>query len=375
MIRWALLAVLVVALTATATVVVQSLPADSSVALGPKFPVPPPESNGKRPRAVVDEDLTYKFGTRAQHTKFEKDWVIKNRGDAPLHLRLEAPPCSCTVAGFQDKDRLPSGSKVVPPKEETTIHFTWETRENSGTYHKTATILTDDPERPKLEFSALGEVHPAVVVYPDRVINFIEVSTDEEVHSASIAVYSQDKPDMKITRLASSKPTLIVAEQEPMTKEQCESLKVKAGWRITVKVKRGFPLATFLEELVIGTDHPLEPELKLTVTGKVVGPISVVPERVRLFNISGSRGGTRDVTLLVRGHRATKFEVVRKPEKFKVEIAPGDNSSKPGKYGMTVTVPPGTPPGTVDDLIILKTDHPQAEELRIPVYGFIRDAG
>ena len=34
---------------------------------------------------------------------------------------------------------------------------------------------------------------------------------------------------------------------------------------------------------------------------------------------------------------------------------------------MTVTVPPGTAPGPVDGEIILKTDHPSARELKVPV--------
>ena len=57
-----------------------------------------------------------------------------------------------------------------------------------------------------------------------------------------------------------------------------------------------------------------------------------------------------------------------------VEIAPGDKTNKPGKYRLIVTVPPGIPTGTVNEEIILETDHPFAKEVKIPIYGFIRDA-
>src|SRR4051812_30153049 len=107
MTRWILLAVLIVAVTATATVVVQSLPASSSVGR-PQFPVA--EKQGPVPKVVVDGELRYQFGTKAQQSTFAKDWVIKNEGDADLQLRLEAPPCSCTVAGFQTDDGLVTGT-------------------------------------------------------------------------------------------------------------------------------------------------------------------------------------------------------------------------------------------------------------------------
>ena len=41
---------------------------------------------------------------------------------------------------------------------------------------------------------------------------------------------------------------------------------------------------------------------------------------------------------------------------------------------MRVTVPPGSPTGLLDDPIILKTDHPKAAELAIPVTIYVSQA-
>ncbi len=62
--RWILLAVLVVGLTATATVVVQSVSLEPSIENGPGFPAALDKS-GPLPKAVVDGELTYKFGSKA----------------------------------------------------------------------------------------------------------------------------------------------------------------------------------------------------------------------------------------------------------------------------------------------------------------------
>ncbi|AGA25211.1 DUF1573 domain-containing protein [Singulisphaera acidiphila] len=376
MVRWILLAVLVVVLTATATVVVQSVSLEPSISSGLEFP----SASGNRgplPKAVVDGDLTYKFGSKALHTKFERDWTIRNEGEGDLILTLEAPPCSCTVAGFMDAKRQVKGSKTVPPKGETVVHLTWETLAN-GHYHKPATLITNDPERPKITFAAEGEVSPAVMIYPppeNQAINVSEISSDQEEYKVTFAVYSQDKPDLKITEMTTSLPDYITVDQKDLPEAVCKEIKTEAGRQVTVTFKRGMTLGTFLQELVIKTDHPKEPELRLTLTGKIVGPISMVPAKLRLSGIPSQTGGQVELIMLVQNHRETKFEVRQKPEKFKVEIAPGDKASKPGKYRLIVTVPPGMPTGTVNEEIILETDHPFAKEVKVPIYGFIRDAG
>ena len=147
-------------------------------------------------------------------------------------------------------------------------------------------------------------------------------------------------------------------------------MKVKGGYRVEINVKPGLPLGSFREEVIVETDHPREPELRLTVFGKVVGPITMIPEHLRMLNVNSSDGGRGEVTLIVRGLRATQFSVEHKPEKVKVDIAPTDGTSQ-GKYRLTVTVPPGTPPEEIEDQIVLKTDHPQAAVVTIPVTIFI----
>ena len=49
------------------------------------------------------------------------------------------------------------------------------------------------------------------------------------------------------------------------------------------------------------------------------------------------------------------------------QIIPNETATLKGRYRMTVTVPRGTPPGLIDDEIILKTDHPKVPEIKVPV--------
>jgi hypothetical protein len=367
--RWALLAVLVVAITTTVTVAVQYLPAGSTSPGELPFPAPG-DSSKPQPLAKVDDDLTHHFGMAAQQVKIEKDWTIRNDGKADLVLTKGPPACSCTIADFANG----TDTITLKPGDETVLHMTFETLANNGPYHKSATVVTNDPTHPTLEFAADGTVRPSVVLYPpEPTINFLEISNDQDEHRGSIMLYSPDQPDLKITELKSSRPGQVVVTEDPMTEADCKALKIAKGHRITINVTGAMPLGLFREEVVIKTDHPKQPEIRLTVTGKMVGPISASPQRLRLVPVYSNQGKTEELKLTVRGLRPTKFEVEKKPDKFQVEIQPVDPGSAGGQYLLTVTVPKGFPAGQVMDEIVLKTDHPQAAEVKIPVDVLIKN--
>jgi hypothetical protein len=366
--RWLVLAALVVVLTTTATVVVQILPGSTKPQELP-YPAAPADA-GPLPLAAVDGDPTYKFGMAAQQVKLEKDWTVRNEGKADLALTIGPPACSCTVANFANG----TNKTTIKPGEATTIHLTFETRENNGGYHKSATLVTNDPTHPTLEFAADGIVRPSVVLYPpEPTVNFMEIANDTDDHHTKVALYSPDQPDMKITQIKSSRPDQVVVTQEPLPAEDCKQLKVDKGIRINVQVKGTMSLGIFREEVVLKTDHPKQPEVRLTVNGKMVGPIMAMPERLRMIPVSSRDGATGELKLTVRGLRPTTFQVEHNPEKFQVAVTPADPVKRPGQYRLTVKVPPGLPTGLIIDDIVLKTDHPKAGELKIPIDVSIED--
>ncbi|HZW29291.1 MAG TPA: DUF1573 domain-containing protein [Isosphaeraceae bacterium] len=358
MVRWVILAVAVVGLTALATFTVAYLPDSESGAL-----VPAATPKGPQPKVELDQPLVYEFGKMSQHSIGKHTWKVKNVGEAELQLWMEGKPtCSCTIA------KLEHGQKaVVPPGESTDIELEWNTKDfERENYSQGATFGTNDPGRPLFHLTVAGTVARAVIVLPPQMIQFQTVS-NEETQKARIAVFSPDRPGLKLTKLSTSRPDLIVAQAAPLSPEEAKPLKAEAGYRVTVEIKPGMPEGAFQEELVIQTDHPKQPEVRLALVGRMIGPISVVPEGLRIPDVSSLRGAQRELILLVRGDHQTHFEVAHAPAKFQVEIARDDTPTLKGRYRMTVTVPPGTPPGPIKDSIILKTDHPKAHEVRIPV--------
>ena len=65
----------------------------------------------------------------------------------------------------------------------------------------------------------MGTIIAPVDVQPSETVAFPDIS-NEEAHRATLAIVSADRPELKLTRIATSRPGLIVAEARPMTPEE-----------------------------------------------------------------------------------------------------------------------------------------------------------
>lgn len=367
---WIILIALAVALTAAATLGLAFLPGDATDA-GPGLSAPVAE--GPAPSVEVEGDLSYKFGTMTQDEEAQHSWIFRNTGQGDLVLKNLGTDCSCTIAQFGPAKPAPGSEEKVlalKPNGSEAIVVKWKTNnKNDGPYRKSARIGTNDPKQAVITLSVEGEVHPAIVLVPgEQTINFQVVSNDEP-SVRKVGLLSVDRPDVKVTGATSSNPALIGVEARPMTPDEAASMKAPKGHVIEVTLKMGTSLGPVAEEVVIQTDHPRAPEFRLSVLGRVAGPITLTPDKVFLREVSSRSGAAADLVLWVRGRSSAKFEVARKPPGLDVAIEPVSQpeGTKGSKYRMTVKVVPGTPAGPIRDEIILKTDHPQAAEIKVPV--------
>jgi hypothetical protein len=363
--NWIVLILVLVGLSAAATVAVQTWSSGGSGGLDQPVLTRPDRGNANNPKAVVEGKLDYNFGTLPQRTTGKHAWVVRNAGKSDLELWMISSTCSCTLAKFKDGKK-----QVVKPGDSTEIVLEYETRENNGDYAKGAEIGTNDPGFPSFSLAAKGKVYPAVMTYPaDGTLNFGSISNDRDDNVGRIAVFSVDRPETKVLKVTSANPN-VVGEAKEMTPEEIKGLPsaaIKRGTKVQVHIKSGMTLGAFRDEAVIVTDHPKQPEVRIMLVGKMNGPINLVPGAVSMHDVYGKAGASTELAVIVASARATKFEVVKKPEKLNVEVVPADAEKKPGRYRLVVTVPPGTPSARIEDEILLKTDHPKAGSLLVPV--------
>jgi Protein of unknown function (DUF1573) len=364
--NWIIFAVVVVVLTTVTTLVLAYLPELESATGRIRPPVAggtQTKPEGPQPKAIVDKPYTFEFGTLPQRTTGKHAWNVKNDGKAPLELWMIESTCSCTLAKFKDGSRA-----VIEPGSTEPILLEFETRENNGAYTKGAKIGTNDPNLPSFDLQVHGMVYPAIQTYPPSgFIDYAVITNDVDDNELPIAVFSKDRPDLKILGYKSSKPKDITAKWAPLAKEELEGLKVENGLAVRVNVKGNLPIGDFREEIVLTTDHPKQPEVKIGVSGKMTGSIMSSRERLIMHNVDAAAGGQDQLILTVRGGRETKFELVKAPKGVNVEISPVDASGKKGRYKLVVTIPPGTEPRRIEEEVTFKTDHPKATQVNVPV--------
>jgi len=318
------------------------------------------------PKALLEGEPTFEFGNLPQETTGTHSWVVKNVGRGDLELWMISATCSCTLAKFKDGKKA-----TVKPGESTEIALQYETRGNNGDYRKGAEIGTSDPSLPQFSLYVHGQVHPAVMTLPPGgLVNYMSLSNDKEDHQFHLALFSQDRPDLKILKTTSSESEGITITSEPMSAADAKSVEAGGGYKVTVHLNpNGMPLGTFRREAVITTDHPKQPLVRLTITGKLSGPVNVIPENLQMHQVDGKVGGSKDLIVSVRSGRETKFSVDSAPKGLQAEVAP---SGKKGRYRLTVTVPPGSPAQEIDGDIVLKSDHPKADKVTVPVSVWVQ---
>ncbi len=371
--RWIILAALVVLIAGGATVLVSSMPELTAASSKTALPVGLGTLNapkaGPQPKAVVETPHVYEFGTLPQHVTGKHKWKVENTGQGTLELFMLESTCSCTLAKFKNGEKA-----SVAPGETTEIELEFESRDNNGDYSKGAKIGTNDPNYPSFDLHVHGKVFPAVMTFPpDGIIGYSNISNDKHEHLMNAVIYSRDRVETKVVKFKVSNEKEIDVKQEPLSAEDCKLLEIEQGTKLTINVKDGLALGAFREEVVVTTDHPKQPEVRLVLTGQMAGPINLVPAVLRRHQIDSKVGDRGELIITVRGGRETKFEVAHAPKALKVDVIP-DPARKKGRYRLVVTVPPGTPTGNIEDEIVLKTDHPKAGELSVPISLWVQDS-
>lgn len=380
MLRWFLIAILAAGITMAAIIAPQILSRSNNRATDDlMFPTKTADRSGPLPVATVDHEPTHAFEPMPQNAEGTHAWKITNTGKTDLELTKGPSTCSCTIANFKNEE----SKYVLKPGESTEIELKWETRNNNGEFKKSASVLTNDPYKPSIDFIVQGIVRPAVMVMPiDQVVNFNNVSNDQP-NSTNVSVFSSDYPELKVTKISSTKPEYIETTVVPLSEEERSQFQQVLkqtepffGYKVGITLKPGMPVGLFSEEVSITTDHPNPKQgpLKIMISGKMTGPIGCFPEVLRMSQVQADTGGSMQAALVVRDKKPVRFEVVSAPNPVKVTIVSADqgkNGESTGRYRLTAEIPAGSKPGAVEGAIVVKTDHPNAKEMSIPIQAIV----
>jgi hypothetical protein len=358
---------------------------------------------GPTPKAVV-KDAAFDFGTLDIESSGSHDFVVANKGAAPLELTPGETSCRCAASKLE--------RPRVPPGGSTKITITWKPDEKPGPYQQTAAIVTNDPQQPRIVLTVSGKITAKAWLSPPEVV-FSRLTSKEAAKTEAVLLCYLDAPEhfkqpegeksAQADKKVSQPPARVVqvvghrwddpktaaffeVAVQPMTLEEVKKAdpEAKSGRRIVISVKPGLPQGPIRQKLWLQTNMIVSPTLSLPIQGTVTGDIAIVGQGwnadtgiLTLGAVSSAQGAQRRLLLVVRGpHRKqVAFKLAKvAPSAVKASFGPSSelNDGVVVQTPLVINIPQGSPrvsclgpePSKMGEIIV-ETTHPQVSKLRL----------
>jgi hypothetical protein len=344
---------------------------------------PPLSKAPPYPKAVIEE-TEFQFGRMEVGDERVHDFVIRNKGQAPLLITKGPTTCQCTVSDLETGEVAVGSSARISLK--------WKPTAQAEQFSKGAEIRTNDPDHRSINLRIVGMVAPRLLLFPERTWESPDLLEGEPTVFTG-AIFSPVADAFQIVSLECGTP-LMTAESLPMNKQQLESKHALSGHLIRVSIIPDVPIGPFTFPLKIRTDLPVRKadgtfgegmETEVLVTGHRRGPIRIVggpnwdekSMAVIMGSFDAKSGKKVTLPLFVRGAGAEDLRLIESPEcdpqalQVTLERDP-KSKGKQSRFLLTVEYPAGAPrtshradnPGQVR----LRTNLPGAPEITLSVF-------
>jgi hypothetical protein len=301
------------------------------------------------PAELEVPETTYEFGRMVVREERSHAFVIRNVGDVPVRLAMGPSTCQCTIGDL--------GSGALQPGQETEVELKWKPDEHATEFSKGASIWTDVPEMPKIDFFVKGAVVPEVTIYPSPNLSAGMIADGAEGVVEGL-VFSALHEDFEITSVESSHDWLQF-EMTPAEPEDIAGMLGLKGYKITGRILPTCPLGQFRAALTLNTniDKDEYRQMTILVGGTRSGPF-VISGRgwkdveygtVNMGDVSVSEGKTAELSLIATPMgvplELTAIESV--PDFLSFEMRRDEDFAATNKerYYLTFSIPPDAPLG------------------------------
>jgi len=324
-------------------------------------PVPAQDAGG--PRAVVPEPM-WDAGHVARGGKISHDFVLRNEGSAVLHVREVQATCGCTVASF-DETVLPGGTG--------TVRVELDTETFRGPVTRDVTVLTSDPGNPSIVLTVRAEVHPAVDAVPGY-FRFLHVQ-GAAAPTIAQTVWSPDFAGLEVTDARSPLPALEVTVRPATAEERTADPDSGASpegrqWVVRATLASEAPTGPIEGDVVVRTNHPQQPELRIPIGGYVRPTLMATPPRVEFGTFAPSE--PRKGSVVVNNHGEAAVRVLGVESDVPGLSAQVAEREKGKRFDVNLTLAAGLAPGPIAGTLRVRTDSPRTPVLEIPVKGRVQ---
>lgn len=226
------------------------------------LPVPArPLAFGQNAPRAVTPSTAFSFGDIYRGEIISQIFVVKNDGNSELNLLDFAGACGCEVTTWD---------KSVPPGKEGKATLQVQTASLSGEISKTATLHTNDPERPTIIFTLTANVLNGAPLRQGRYIGPVFISPESRV-----VLYTSPgrKASTEISITADNAPVKLLRVEGGAKRftSRIETIEPGKNYKIIVESLPIETAANYIDQLRIFTDNEALPSFTIDLIVRVYG--------------------------------------------------------------------------------------------------------
>jgi hypothetical protein len=347
------------------------------------------------PHVEVVNGASFDFGEVSRGAKGSHVFVVQNRGDKTLELRMGETTCKCTFVTEGILDKTGQKPTLVEPGETLEVELQWRAEEMLIKFDQSAMLHTNDPDHLIIRLHISGIVNQAMRIVPETIVWSNLASTEgrsaEAILFCGLPLDEWEILDLQLNSPASA--DFFEVDVEDASPEKLAELtpnenygkQIRSGRLVKIRVKPGLPIGPLYQSITVKTSVEDVSEIIIQIEGHVIADISVIgrgfdPRKnlLRLPTVESQNGlEAWTLQLLIKGdHRnTTEFKIaeIEPAEALTVELGKKTSTEKLTRIPLIVRIPPGTRPiarlGTKGEYgkIRLTTNHPQVKELTLYV--------
>lgn len=311
------------------------------------------------PRVEVPEPMK-DFGKVSKGQTIEHAYEIRNTGDEDLEITHVIPACGCTVAEYD---------KVIRPGETGKVHAEINTNLLGERSKRYITVYTNDPKRPAVQLLYDVMVIPQLGIHPGYA-RYRTVHGEDEPGILRQWVFALDGSDFKVTGVESPLPYLDASFHKASAEERHPQVSERAPdseqWVVRLELDyNAAPVGAIAQQVVVHTDHPIQKDLIIPVSGFVRPGMWATPHEIDVGEIQA--GQPIRFSVVVKSFLAEPMEITG-VEFGGEEVESTVSEVEEGReYTVWITVEPE--PGPLRGKVRIHTTHPKNPVVEVPLRG------
>jgi len=250
--------------------------------------------------------------------------------------------------------------EVIPPGQVGYVNIEILGEKVHGTFNKTATIHSNDPEHPQMTISLAGQILHYVDIEPsDRI--YLRGMYGEQVMKEITVTSNEKKKDFKITGMSSNIDDKITYKAMPGAEPGVYTIRLFKNPKL--------PALNTWGSLTINCNSEHTPEKIVQINVNTRGSIVVQPSTINFGSITNDvisappgQGLEKAVTIFKVNGDFNIRDVKFSSSYYKADIEPLEDGKK---YKVTVSFRPPVHKSSYVDEMVINTDDPQEPSVRV----------